>query len=303
MDHNAAPEATLLTLFVDVPTRKPKRPSVRAVIASESKDEREEATEEEVAEERPVGGEEEVVEERPTGDEEECGPYYLCRVRTAGMSLEDYKLVNELGQLTARTFVDEFIAGSLSSLLDHTSGLFKYIRWMALTITKQTSEFAELTLHVEALSDTNNYELLVKEKGQWSITNNQLKEELLKAQQTQQQAEQEWDGACSLHIQVKQACDQHLNTLVSLGDEIGTLKGDKLQLQTDISGLTVEVAQLKQQTTYLNQQLLDISEEKDDANQDVENVQNREAGLLQRISDLEVQLFAQQPPHTRQHMS
>ncbi|CAM6098528.1 unnamed protein product [Calypogeia fissa] len=107
-----------------------------------------------------------------------------CRVRSAGMSQEDYDLVNELGQLTTRAFVDEFIAGSLSSLLGHTSTLFKYIRWMALTITKQTGELAELTSQVEALLDTNNYELLLKEKGQWNSTNKQLKDELLKTQQT-----------------------------------------------------------------------------------------------------------------------
>ncbi|CAM6124064.1 unnamed protein product [Calypogeia fissa] len=100
------------------------------------------------------------------------------------MTQSDCCLVNELGQLIARAFVDEFMAGTLSSLLDHTLSLFKYIQWMAFTITKQTDKIAGLTSQVEALSDTNNYELLLKEKGEWSSTNKQLKEELLKVQQT-----------------------------------------------------------------------------------------------------------------------
>ncbi|CAM6089402.1 unnamed protein product [Calypogeia fissa] len=120
-----------------------------------------------------------------TGEEEECGPYYLRRVRKACATGEDYELVNELGELTARAFIDEFIVGSLTSLLDHTSCLFNYIRWMALTIMKQIGDIADLTSQVEAISNTNNYEKRLKEKGQWSAANKQLTEELLEAQRAQ----------------------------------------------------------------------------------------------------------------------
>ncbi|CAM6088510.1 unnamed protein product [Calypogeia fissa] len=181
MDHDTTPEAELLTSFVEVPTRKPHRSSARAVIELESEEEREKAPEEEAAVERPTEGEQAEAKGEPTGEEEECSPYYLHRVRKAGLSGEDYELVNELGELTARSFVEEFIVGSLSFLLDHTSGLFKYNRWMALTNTKQIGKITDLTSQVEAISNTNNYELLLKEKRQWSVTSKQLKEELLKA--------------------------------------------------------------------------------------------------------------------------
>ncbi|CAM6087260.1 unnamed protein product [Calypogeia fissa] len=191
MNQDVAPEAALLVDFVDVPTVKPRNSAARRVIESESEDEKEKVPEEEAAANRATEGEQEDAQEGPIGEEEECGPYYLRRVRRACATREDYELVNELGELTARAFVDEFIARSLASLLDHTSGLFKYIRWMALTITKQTGEIVDLTSQVEAISNTNNYELLLKEKGQWSAANRQLKEKLLKAQQAQAQAEQE----------------------------------------------------------------------------------------------------------------
>ncbi|CAM6111328.1 unnamed protein product [Calypogeia fissa] len=161
--------------MVNVIPRRPRKAVARRIDSPESGEVQTDLTNgllEAILEEAPLevtpGEEEEEIEgEVPIVDEFENFPDYLRSVLCADRAGDKDEVTTELGRLIAQAFYDEFITGTLTTIHDHAIGLFKYIKWMAKTVSTQKNKIADLASRIDQLANSSDYDQLIKEKSSW----------------------------------------------------------------------------------------------------------------------------------------
>ncbi|CAM6104205.1 unnamed protein product [Calypogeia fissa] len=136
----SAPRGSTEAQLVDVIPRRPRRATARRINSPEIEEVQEGTPEEALQEQAQEDGDEEGSEEETKKHSPfiaDCDnfPKYLRKVLHVDHEDDGDHLTAELGMLTAGAFCDDFIAGTLTMIQDHSSALFKYICWMAQTLT------------------------------------------------------------------------------------------------------------------------------------------------------------------------
>ncbi|CAM6093788.1 unnamed protein product [Calypogeia fissa] len=109
---------------------------------------------------------------------------------------------------------------------------------------------------------------------------------------------QEWDDVRDTIAKDADIIGQHLCSLTNLTHELSGLHDNVMKLCEDKTELSGKILKLQSNVADLEKQLGDITEERDKAFQDVENLQDITDAIMQQISQLEARLEAPHDPGT-----
>ncbi|CAM6121735.1 unnamed protein product [Calypogeia fissa] len=223
-------------------------------------------------------------------------PRYFSRVFQARQDGDVAQIVEELGNMSKRTFCEDLVATTLGNFQDYVEDLFYYLPWLATRVNDQRVEILELKTRIEEITNVDQVDQLLKEKSNWSGALKQLEEDLQEAKQATERAVKERDEARSTSATNKTALEHYIQSVTMLGKEVNDLRIKVSTCNSKTQAAKAQVVQLQTQVTNLQKQLDDVTEERDEAVQDADNAQGKEEGLLARITELESKLASTKAP-------
>ncbi|CAM6085949.1 unnamed protein product [Calypogeia fissa] len=199
------------------------------------------------------------------------------------------KLVEELKSMSSKEYCEEYATASRTLLEDHAAGLCAYIRWLATRVEQNQETILNLNDQVEQLSTAEDYDRLVKEKSSWTSSMKQLESELNEEKVAREKAELEREEARATVANNAELIQRHLRELGNTIQELESLRKTLRKLEEEKGELCAKV--LQGQVDYIDMEtwLGQANEDRDEALQDLENLQGRTDGLIQRVTELEVQ--------------
>ncbi|CAM6102192.1 unnamed protein product [Calypogeia fissa] len=199
------------------------------------------------------------------------------------------KLVEELKMLSSTGYCEEYITTSRTLLEDHAAGLCAYIRWLATRVEQNQEIILNLNDQVEQLSTAEDYDRLVKEKSSWTSLMKQLESELNEEKVAREKVELKREEARATVASNAELIRRHLHELGNANQELESLRKTLRKLEEEKGELSAKV--LQGQVDYINMEtrLGQANEDRDEALQDLENLQGQTDGLIQWVIELEVQ--------------
>ncbi|CAM6082546.1 unnamed protein product [Calypogeia fissa] len=223
-------------------------------------------------------------------------PQYLQNVFFADHHSSAKRLVEELGALSARAFCEDFIADTLRTLTSHSTDLFCYVHWLARTVSSQQETIESLTSQLDQVSTTDDYDRLVKEKASWINSWKQLEEELRDEMAALEKVTQERDEVRATIAKDTEIIKQQLQSLFIVNQELSGVRESIEKLISDKGELSAKVLQLQTEAIDFEKRLGEITDERDEALQDIKNSQSMTESILQRINLVESKLEAPADP-------
>ncbi|CAM6099466.1 unnamed protein product [Calypogeia fissa] len=223
-------------------------------------------------------------------------PRYLQSVVYANKHRNVDKLVEELKTLSPTAYCEEYITSTRPFLTEHAAGLCAYIRWLAIRVEQNQETILNLNDQVEQLSSVEDYDRLVKEKSSWTGSMKQLESELNEEKVAREKAELEREEARATVASNADLIQRHLQELSNANQELESLRKTLRKLEEEKGDLSAKVLQGQVDYIDMETRLGQANDDRDEALQDLENLQGRADSLIQRVTKLEAQFDNLQGP-------